>query len=561
MNKINGLPPFKRLCVTIGNLPSSYVDSMSYYECVMWLCKYLQEKVVPAINENAEAVNELINWFNNLDVQEEINNKLDEMAESGQLEEIISEYLNSQAIFGYDTVSDMVSAENLIDGSYAKTLGYNSKNDGGSATYKIRTITNEDDVDGATIIAMNNETLVAELIIDNFVTPEQFGCYGDDEHDDTEKFQNMLDKALNICLNPNKQYKITSTLTFRINTKIVGAGESSQIVSYINNDSAIFYNADSISHFIFQDFLIDAKNNSSHGFIITNPYDNCIIKNIYFDNFKKSCLKLGNSSSISQTLLIDNCMVYMSDVALDSPIFELEKCFESNILNNKLLNRQANSSPCLLLTNVYDNNIQGNSFTYSSDCGIKITGSDSRHNRIISNTYELLSGEYSIKLDGTVSNAIQYTMILEPFTYYSAPDKIYCNNECNGYFVGMQSTGGRRNLIFNVNDPNVQSAYGNTNVTSDAGLLTASGFGIDNYAGIQQYQVKSNSAESADYGLEIIDRMNSNKKVVLHIKNNWLGIDSAGGRIKLKSPDGSVTKYIGIANDGTVTTYDSPYYN
>lgn len=92
MNKINELPPFKRFCVTIGNLPSSYVDSMSYYECIMWLCKYLKDTVVPTVNENAEAVNELINWFNNLDVQDEIDNKLDEMASDGTLAEIIEGY-------------------------------------------------------------------------------------------------------------------------------------------------------------------------------------------------------------------------------------------------------------------------------------------------------------------------------------------------------------------------------------------------------------------------------------------------------------------------------------
>ena len=92
MKNVNSLPPFKRFCVTIGNLPSSYVDSMSYYECLMWLCKYLKDTVIPAVNENAEAVNELINWFNNLDVQDEINNKLDEMAEDGTLAQIIEDY-------------------------------------------------------------------------------------------------------------------------------------------------------------------------------------------------------------------------------------------------------------------------------------------------------------------------------------------------------------------------------------------------------------------------------------------------------------------------------------
>ena len=59
MGKVEGL---KKLCVTIGNLPSSYVDSMSYYECLMWLCNYIEKTIVPAINENTEAITELQNY-------------------------------------------------------------------------------------------------------------------------------------------------------------------------------------------------------------------------------------------------------------------------------------------------------------------------------------------------------------------------------------------------------------------------------------------------------------------------------------------------------------------
>lgn len=59
MGKVEGL---KKLCVTIGNLPSSYVDSMSYYECLMWLCNYIEKTIVPAVNENAEAITELQNY-------------------------------------------------------------------------------------------------------------------------------------------------------------------------------------------------------------------------------------------------------------------------------------------------------------------------------------------------------------------------------------------------------------------------------------------------------------------------------------------------------------------
>ena len=66
--------------------------------------------------------------------------------------------------FGFDNVESMQEAENLINGSFAKTMGYYTKNDGGASLYKIRTRTFEDIIDNGSIIEMNNESLVAELI-------------------------------------------------------------------------------------------------------------------------------------------------------------------------------------------------------------------------------------------------------------------------------------------------------------------------------------------------------------------------------------------------------------
>ena len=96
MNKeIKTISPFKNFCVTIGNLPTSYLESMSYYEMLCWFCKYLENTINPAINNNAEALKELqeyvANYFDELNVQTEINNKLDEMVEDGTMAEIINQ--------------------------------------------------------------------------------------------------------------------------------------------------------------------------------------------------------------------------------------------------------------------------------------------------------------------------------------------------------------------------------------------------------------------------------------------------------------------------------------
>lgn len=105
LKPIQGLSPFKQFCCTIGNLPSSYLVSMTYEEQLLWLCNYLKNTVIPTVNNNAEAVVELQNlyvqlknyvdnYFTNLDVQNEINNKLDEMAGNGTLTVLLQPFLN-----------------------------------------------------------------------------------------------------------------------------------------------------------------------------------------------------------------------------------------------------------------------------------------------------------------------------------------------------------------------------------------------------------------------------------------------------------------------------------
>ena len=102
---VETLQPVTRTLMTIGALPTSYLISMTYEEQLLWLQNYLIQTVIPAINNNAEATQEVqdiimalqdyINdYFNNLDVQEEINNKLEQMAQDGSLTTLIEDYVN-----------------------------------------------------------------------------------------------------------------------------------------------------------------------------------------------------------------------------------------------------------------------------------------------------------------------------------------------------------------------------------------------------------------------------------------------------------------------------------
>ena len=179
--EVKTLTPFRRFCMTIGELPTSYIETMTYYEMLMWFTKYLSETVIPAVNNNAEAVTELqalfvvlqnyVNdYFDNLDIQTEVDNKLDEMAESGELAEIIAQYLEVASVLGFDTKASLKSADNLVNGSIVRTLGETTYNDGKGSYYKIRTITSSDVIDDNNILALANfPTLIAEKIIDYYL--------------------------------------------------------------------------------------------------------------------------------------------------------------------------------------------------------------------------------------------------------------------------------------------------------------------------------------------------------------------------------------------------------
>lgn len=205
--------PFRHLIMTIGELPTSFLDSMTYYEMLAWLCNYVEKNVIPAVNNNAEAVKEIQDWIETLDLQDEVDHKLDEMADSGELAEIIAQYLNSQAIQGFDSVADMKEAENLLAGSYARTYGFRNVNDGGSAIYKIREVINTDTVDEMSLIALSDENLVAELCSE-VILPETLGAYADGTHDDSSyinKLIELADAGKKISFSPTV-YAVNSTV-------------------------------------------------------------------------------------------------------------------------------------------------------------------------------------------------------------------------------------------------------------------------------------------------------------------------------------------------------------
>ena len=133
MNKLNYkyeiLTPFK-ICV-LENFPflEADFDVLTNYEIMCKLAEHIN-KVAKNQNLVQENIIEINNWFNNLNVQDEINNKLDKMAEDGTLNEIIAQYIELNGVIAFDTLNDLKEADNIVNGSITRTLGLCTYNDG-----------------------------------------------------------------------------------------------------------------------------------------------------------------------------------------------------------------------------------------------------------------------------------------------------------------------------------------------------------------------------------------------------------------------------------------------
>ena len=369
--------PFKFYCQKV--IPLAFDESMSYYEVLCALTDYIKNTLLPAVNENAQAVAELQNYymelknyvdtyFDNLDIQTEINNKLDEMAESGELTDIIAQYLQLAGILSFNTVTDMKAAENLANGSFVKTYGYSQLNDGLGRFYKIRTILNTDVIDDINIIALTNyNNLIAELMIDlqikNFVLLDNFPKLNDDSSD-SERIQRAIDYLHNnfnggtLFIGYNN-LEIDSTIDLYNNINIIGEGVNASKFT-ITEDVKLFENP------------------------ITSRIDNIKINNLSIIRNITSTESLIDLQYISYSKL-ENLSIY--DNVNNYNTIYLGEFSYYNIIDNCQIR---NSSLAILLDNEANGNIIQNGSIYGCIDGVKISNSNT--NRIVNHSCENLSG-------------------------------------------------------------------------------------------------------------------------------------------------------------------------
>ena len=217
MNKFEykNLTPFKWFVLENFPFIEADFDALTEWQLFCKLGKEMNkiinsENILGSQMENVtnafiELQNFVNNYFANLDVQEEINNKLNQMAEDGTLQNIITEFLKINSLITFNTVNDLKNSINLAENSFAKTLGFYEINDGGMAIYKIKKADENIIANEMNIISILNTDLVAVLIANN-VNVLQFGAKADGITDDT----NVLQYASNYAETNNLEYIMPS---------------------------------------------------------------------------------------------------------------------------------------------------------------------------------------------------------------------------------------------------------------------------------------------------------------------------------------------------------------
>lgn len=306
----------------------------------------------------------------------ELESNLERMYNEGKFDSFIEEIINLQTTFTFDSVADMKSATNLIDGSYAKTSGFYTYNDGGGAYYKIRNIITTDIIDNMTLFAIDNDSsLVAELLIPDVVNVHQLGIFGDNVTDVTEK----LEKAFNYNLYmPEGTYIISDKITIN-NHLIYGDGIDKTILKL--KDNSVLSSDGVLKNQNIQDFTI--KNLSFNGnsenvpeyktFLILYSSDNILVENIKVYNANTGGIKLNDSTNVtirnSYFENLNGIEGSTSPAIFGNPVNNLtiENCYCNNI-----------SDHFLYLTCDNDNKISKNIIV--KNCILKGTGKDNLTN-------------------------------------------------------------------------------------------------------------------------------------------------------------------------------------
>ena len=197
----------------------------------------------------------------------------------------------------YSSVDDMKTDTSLTAGKIVQTEGYYNKNLGGGAYYDIVSTTSLS-ADNATCIQLDNG-LYAELhAINDTVSVNQFGAYGDGEHDDANAIQVALNAGYKNVSFENTKYKFGSRICMNTSNVFV-----------FGNSATLFWN-DNVSFKTWEQLYIMGTTESH--------VCNIDIYNLNFQNY--------NVKGVESVQLL---MLYCDNVNINSCNFYVDEILEN----------------------------------------------------------------------------------------------------------------------------------------------------------------------------------------------------------------------------------------
>jgi len=159
--KYKNLTPFKWFVLENFPFIEADFDALSEWQLFCKLGKELN-KLINSTNTLGTQVEDLTNYFNNLDVQDEIDNKLNEMAESGELANIINVQIFENLNNELNEVKTNVESLNFAKPDYINIVDYTNAQDKTQAIAEILSQNKKIFVPHNNIIQAENSSFIKE---------------------------------------------------------------------------------------------------------------------------------------------------------------------------------------------------------------------------------------------------------------------------------------------------------------------------------------------------------------------------------------------------------------
>lgn len=314
---------------------------------LFWIVKHVCESQVDVMEHYNSLYQYVVNYFKNLNLQEEVNKKINDMFETGELAQIILfDKLNI-----VDTTENMIDNTNLVNGVSVLTLGYYSVGDGGGGLFHIS--------ESAEGINLKIGSLYANLIYDKKINIKQLGAKTD--ADITELLQSCVNGVVEdteIIIEPEK-YFVTGPIELNKRVKINGVVNKNK-----NTENVI-------------PEVYNIKNNANLNYIFYVSSSNVEICNITLIGGTNYGIKI---SSIRNT--VENCFFYGFSIGIEYVKSE-ETWIGENVVKENIFSycvvgvKSTRNSNGALMDSYFLYNIFSrceNSFNFDSTISMEFTG-------------------------------------------------------------------------------------------------------------------------------------------------------------------------------------------